>query len=384
MSRNKLTSVDLHTFSSNRELDWLDLQINTITDIHPSTFRNNIEMEYLDLSTNLLSLVHSNTFQYNVNLKSLSLTNNNILDIIKTGFLSRTNPTYLDLSRNSIRYLDNSVFRKQGQIETLILSKNLLQSLESGIFSDCKNLRNLYRSENIISEISRSAFYGLDQLEHLDLSNNNIEELDPLVFQAFSISTNRQYLQVSKLKHLNLAQNKIQFFNFELYFPMSNNFYTSNPMFLLDYLNVSSNRLTTLDVASMKWLNHTTTLTDLTANPWNCDCSVLLEVWRGLKNKLTLHCASPTQLRGKLWDEMEILCSLEGGPSLVTTNFIVTDVLLVCAIGGGIILVTLVKRRRNKPKTLEYCDVYAPRASYISMHSYAEVGARPSYVSVQS
>ena len=264
------------------------------------------------------------------------------------------------------------------------MSENLMQSLESGIFSECKNLRNLYLSENSISEISRSAFYGLDQLEHLDLSNNNIEELDPLVFQAFSISTNRQYHQVSKLKHLNLAQNQIQFFNFELYFPMSNNFYTSNPMFLLDYVNVSSNRLTTLHVASMKWLNQTTAVTDLIANPWNCDCSVLLEVWRGLKHKLTLHCASPTQLRGKSWDEMEELCFLEGGPSLVTITFIVSGVLLVCAFGGVIILVRVVKRRRNRPKTPEYCDVYAPRASYVSVHSYAEVGAVSSYVSVQS
>jgi hypothetical protein len=164
---------------------------------------------------------------------------------------------------------------------------------------------------------------------------------------------------------------------------MSNNLYTSNSTFQLDYLNVSSNRLTTLDVASMKWLNQTTTVTDLTANPWNCDCSVFLEVWRGLKHKLTLHCASPTQLQGKSWDEMEVLCSLEGGPSLVTT-FFVPGVLLFCAIGGVIILVRVVKRRRNRQKTPGYCVVYASRAEYVPFQSYAEVGAESSYVSVQS
>ena len=42
------------------------------------------------------------------------------------------------------------------------------------------------------------------------------------------------------------------------------------------------------------------------------------------------------------------------------------------------------KRRKNRPTTPEYCDVYAPRASYVSVHSYAEVGAGPSYVTVQS
>jgi len=179
----------------------------------------------------------------------------------------------------------------------------------------------------------------------------------------------------------------------------------------------------------MKWLNQTTAVTDLKANPWNCGCSVLLEVWRGSKHKLTLHCASPRELQGKSWDEMEVFCcevtkdmncksntsseatedmnyksntSIEnvssstenedenevgakaGGLSVVTTTLIVTGVLLVCAIGGGTFLVKLVKRRRNKQKTPEYCDVYAPRASYVSVEPYADVGKRPSYISVQS
>ena len=191
----------------------------------------------------------------------------------------------------------------------------------------------------------------------------------------------------------------IRYFNFELYFPMNSNSNCSNPRFQLEYLNLSSNGLTTLDVASVKWLNHTLVVTDLRGNPWNCDCSVLLEVWRGLKHKLTLHCASPILLQGKSWDLIEEFCSLVGGSSIVTTTLIVTCVLLVCAIGGGLILAKVLKRRRNKQKTPEYCDVYAPRVSHISVHSYAEVGAgssnvtvqfyadvgeRPSYVTVQS
>jgi hypothetical protein len=77
----------------------------------------------------------------------------------------------------------------------------------------------------------------------------------------------------------------------------------------------------------------------------------------------------------------------------------VTGVLLFCAIVGGLILAMFVKRRRNRQKTPEYCDVYARSASQISLHlyaevgtgpshvtdpSYADVGVRPSYISVQS
>jgi len=134
------------------------------------------------------------------------------------------------LSQNSIRYLDNSVFRKQGQLETLSLSENLLQSLESGIFSDCTNLRILYLSANNVSEISRAAFYGLAHLEHLDLSKNNIVDFNPLVFEIFLISS-------------------------------------FDPKLELLSMNVSSNRLDSLDDASVMWLKDTTTVTDLLGNP---------------------------------------------------------------------------------------------------------------------
>jgi hypothetical protein len=157
----------------------------------------------------------------------------------------------------------------------------------------------------------------------------------------------------------------------------------------------------------MKWLTHTTAVTDLTANPWNCDCSVFIEVWRELKHKLTLQCASPRQLEGKSWDVMELFCSQVGeektnnvgGISVLTTNLIVICVLVFGAIGWILFLAKVVKCRRNRPKTSEYCDVCAPTASHFSLHlyeevaaapshvtdeTYADIGKRPSYLSVQS
>jgi hypothetical protein len=84
------------------------------------------------------------------------------------------------------------------------------------------------------------------------------------------------------------------------------------------------------------------------------------------------------------WDVMEVLCDKVGGPSVATTTLIVIGVVLVCTTGGGIILVKVVKRCRNKQKTPEYCDVYAPRALYVSIHSYAEVHVGEGSQSVQS
>jgi hypothetical protein len=68
------------------------------------------------------------------------------------------------------------------------------------------------------------------------------------------------------------------------------------------------------------------------------------------------------------------------GPSEVTITLIVTGVLLVCAIGGGLILAKVVKRARKRQKPPEYCDVYDNRTSQISLHSYAEIDVGSSHV----
>jgi hypothetical protein len=101
-------------------------------------------------------------------------------------------------------------------------------------------------------------------------------------------------------------------------------------------------------------LNHTTAVTDLSGNPWKCDCSALGEAWRELKHKLKLNCASPEQLRGYTWDVFGILCpdritSVDTGPALNTAVIVVYGVLLVCTIvGAGFILVQLMKKLRKR------------------------------------
>jgi hypothetical protein len=83
-------------------------------------------------------------------------------------------------------------------------------------------------------------------------------------------------------------------------------------------------------------------------------------------------------------EELGEVCTKGGRPSVVTTALIVIGVLLGCALGGGLILVMVVKRLRNKTKTPEYWDVYGHRASYVSIQSYPDIGSEPSHVSVQS
>ena len=113
--------------------------------------------------------------------------------------------------------------------------------------------------------------------------------MNPLLFERFSISRTRQKQHVSQVKHVNLPQNKIRYFNFELYFPSSTNSGNSDPTCEHLSLNVSSNSLDWLDVTSVRRLKHTAAVTDQSGNPWKCECSALGEAWWELRHKLTVN-----------------------------------------------------------------------------------------------
>ena len=290
-------------------------------------------------------------------------------DNSSSRLLNSSKLTYLDISGNRIRSLDNSVFRKLGQLETLILSGNMLQSLGPDLFTDCTNLRSLNLSGNNVSEISTSSFRGLEHVEHLDLSNNNIEELNPLVFQNTLTSPWRQTRQISKLKHLNLAQNKIRSFNFESYFPTSGNADTSTATFQLEYLDISSNCLHSVDAELVISLNLTRTHIDLTGNPWECECSGL-GTWHEERRRQTLPCGLAKHVTGDRCEELGRMCPESAAcsrreedkdTSLVTMLLVVNGVLLVSAVaGGGFIVVQLLKKMRKSRRVHEYDDAYVP------------------------
>jgi hypothetical protein len=82
---------------------------------------------------------------------------------------------------------------------------------------------------------------------------------------------------------------------------------------------------------------------------------------------------------------MEGFCSpVAGGLSVLTTALIVTGVLVVCVIVGGLVLAKVVKKRKNLRNTPEYCDIYVPSASYNSGQLYEEVGSGQSCSSVKA
>jgi hypothetical protein len=247
----------------------------------------------------------------------------------------------------------------------------MLQSLGSYLFSDCTNLRNLYLSGNNISEISTWSFSGLEQLEHLDLSNNNIHELNPHVFLNTLTSSRRQISQVSKLKHLNLTQNKIRSFNFESFFPTNSNVDASTPTFQIEYIDISSNCLYSVDAELAISLNQTRTHIDLTGNPWECVCSGV-GAWSEEQRRQTLTCALAKHVTEDSCKVLGRICpavatdSISTGSavcstSLVTALFVTNGVLLVSTVAGaGYIVVQLLRKRRKSSRVPSYDDTYIP------------------------
>ena len=359
LSGHNITTLDSQKFYFNKRLQKPSLSRNGITFILQSTFQKNVWLNYINVNFNKLTSLDPDLFKNNVELVVVSLSYNRITDIHRSTFRNNNRLRHLDISGNKITLINPDTFIHNRELTFLYLQRNNIQKSATHHFADSNNWKSwTFRITTLRNWI---LLYPQHFIQYKPTKSPSVEAETPQPASKYDTA-----------------------FNFEFYFPMIGNSGRSTPTFQLDYLNVSSNRLTTLDVASVKWLIQTTAVTDLTPNPWNCDCSLLLEVWRGLKHKLTLHCASPRELQGNSWDVIEKFCSLVGGPSVVTITLILIGVLLVCAIDGGIILVIVVKRRRNKPKTPEYCDVHASRASYVSIHSNAEIGARPSYVAVQS
>jgi Leucine-rich repeat (LRR) protein len=426
ISGNGILSIKPDTFNFNRRLIWLSLAVNKISDIHNSTFQNQRALHNLDISDNKLTRIHPDTLQYNWYLQWLSVANNNIADIDQQTFRNQTelrhldmtqnsvsmkpdmlyynrkltwlslaknnidvgqpavaNQTtlqHLDLSRNRISVVNSSVCSTLTQLQTLILSDNQLTLFDSQYFSKCRNLQYLSLAGNNISAVDSETFRALEQLHQLDLSSNNIKELSLF----YHLAGDRRAYRVSAPTYVNLAGNAIKSFKLVQQSRYENDM--SAIKFELKFLDLTSNRLDSLNDMTATWLEQLGVIAKLTGNPWNCNCSALGEAWRKLKHKLTLNCTSPEHLSGRTWDVVGTWCpdritAVESdtdnsnlntlsvndrkGSSYMKTILIVIGVVAGCIlVAGAIVLVVLVKKLRDSSDVPQNDNVYGPGSSY--------------------
>jgi len=165
---------------------------------------------------------------------------------------------------------------------------------------------------------------------------------------------------------------------------MSGDVDTTTPKFQLEYLDISSNCLHSVD-AELATSLQTQTHVNLTGNPWECECSGL-GARREERRRPTLLCKSAKpvtedgcKVRGRICPYIRAVTSTERPDSnstesaacsrreedketsLVTTLFVVNGLLLVSTVaGGGFIVVQLLKKMRKISRVSEYDDTYVP------------------------
>jgi Leucine-rich repeat (LRR) protein len=309
LSNNKIASIQQDMFDNNTHLQWLSLADNRLTKVDPSTFHKQRNLSYLDLSGNGIRQIEKGTFRENTKLESLLLAHNSISELDSWAFHAENEISHLNVSGNKIDKLENLTFCN---LECLSISKNLLRRLHPRSFSNCKELRTLSLSGNFISEISEEAFYGLEKLEYLDLSDNSITNISLYILQGtvphMEVEVSKSEC-ISNIKHLQLTDNKIQYFNFTELIPLNNSYNISIKFCNLEVLDLNKNCLSGLDEESVNVLRESTDLIQLSDNPWSCECSDSSDgIYETLSGNRTLNCETRERTKERSCSDVELTC----------------------------------------------------------------------------
>lgn len=303
---NNISCIEAGSFFSNLGLQTLVLESNALSTLNASNFFSpNSSVQMLNLRRNKLTLVDIAKLG---NIKFLNLE----LNLIKTFMFSSLNIESLenlylggnqieelvfpqncqDLT-NSIKELDihNNKLKdvsfltncKFSSLQKLNLERNYISYLHQHAFAGLISLSTLILNANPILVISRLAFNGLDNLIHLHL--NDLSKLENV--------TDNDFANLSELHNLGLHRSpKLANLNYKMLKHFTK----------LQYLDLSENNLTHVDVRIFKFLKNLKHL-NLSGNDWVCDCSAML-LNRILVEALNLHsphlvtCTFPEELRG--------------------------------------------------------------------------------------
>ncbi|XP_069675596.1 leucine-rich repeat-containing protein 70-like [Periplaneta americana] len=308
MSRNNIMTVTELAFFGLYLLENVDLSRNRINSFHRDAFLFLPKLLHLNLSENFLTYIEEGTFSENKALETLLLANNNIVAFNNFVFNVENSLNLLDVSGNELTEFGSILSVELLKLKELRLSRNELQTIPGRSFAKCRHVSYLLLSENNISIIESEAFYGLENLEHLDLSRNDIARVRAFAFELkenTSVLSTEQDSVASNLKFLNLSHNKINSFNFEEIIPIDSYGDITTKFSNLQTVDLSSNSLETLDETSVSWLRTSSVYVNFSGNKWKCLCDTLYDIYRELKNIVTLQCEFPDNLNGYNWTVLE-------------------------------------------------------------------------------
>jgi Leucine-rich repeat (LRR) protein len=240
LDKNIIEEIEKNSFTNLNDLKELKIESNKIKIIKNGIFLGKTNLEKLFLYQNAIENIESIPFNTLRSLKKLHLISNKIKQIKFGHFIHLQSLEELRLDKNEIGTFDANTFIGLDSLNTLDLSANKIKNLKNYAFLSLINVIKLDLHLNDIKQIELSSFVDLKSLKHLNLDQNQISTLKNIQFNPnleamslrFNFLTNINEINTSSLKSLDVNKNRIQEIN------LKKNFLPN-----LEYLDLSQNRL---------------------------------------------------------------------------------------------------------------------------------------------
>ncbi len=131
-------------------------------------------LEYLNLGANKISYIELNSFSSLINIEILILSSNNLTIFDDNLFSPLANLKFLNISFNQLETIQSFLFDGLFKLETLDLSFNRIILLKSFSFNILSNLKSIFLNENspdLLIE-SNQTFFQLDSMQSIYLSQS--------------------------------------------------------------------------------------------------------------------------------------------------------------------------------------------------------------------
>ena len=247
---------------------------------------------------------------------------NKITLLGKDRFISLSELELLDVEHCGLRKIELGAFNGLTKLKKLLISGNSVSEIIPGTFECMNFLEHLDLSFNNLQHLGTGVFSGLFNLQYIDLSINNLQYFHPDTFiglpnlqnlnldfnRGLYVPTDRNFINSKSLSHLHISACNINSVSVETFANISE----------LEYINLSKNKLRTVDINILRTLPKLSTMY-MKFNPLQCDCQ-LQEVWRWCEDRnidsgtghRAPHCYTPTEVKGMCWGVVENVQCLEG------------------------------------------------------------------------
>ncbi|KAH8417773.1 hypothetical protein KR222_005747, partial [Zaprionus bogoriensis] len=207
LSSNNFRSLPAGLFKHNKKLQNVKLQWNRVPlkTLPPRLFADLPELHTLTLRCEL-ETIPSDLIENSKALKSISLMDNMLSELPAHLLDDQLNLTTLDLQKNRLSLLPDGIFDHLTSLETLNLAENLLTEIPTKLFSKLRNLKTLIMNDNRL--VTVQTFVGNPMLRQLNLANNRINLYE---YMALSEGQNlgSPFGPLTNLTKLNLRNNSL-------------------------------------------------------------------------------------------------------------------------------------------------------------------------------